>query len=173
MPRKIDFKVLSLKDALDLAILVEEEAKERYEEFVDQMQSHHNPEAADFFRFMAFNEAKHGEQLAFRRHSMFPDEPRAVTREMLWDVEAPDYDRTRLFMTARQAMMVALDSEVKAHDYFEQALNHVADPEVRGLFDELRREEIEHQNLVKKQLDKMPAETGVNPEDYADGPVAQ
>ena len=28
--RGIDFKALSLKDALDLAVLVEEEAKERY-----------------------------------------------------------------------------------------------------------------------------------------------
>jgi len=33
----IDFASLSLKDALDLAVLVEEEARERYEEFADQM----------------------------------------------------------------------------------------------------------------------------------------
>ena len=44
-PVAIDFAALSLQDALDLAILIEEEAQERYLEFVDQMQQHHTPEA--------------------------------------------------------------------------------------------------------------------------------
>ena len=50
--RSIDLANISLRDALDLAVLVEEEAKDRYEEFADQMELHHNPEAARFFRFM-------------------------------------------------------------------------------------------------------------------------
>ena len=37
MTTEIDFRKLSLKDALDLAILVEDEAMERYNEFTDQM----------------------------------------------------------------------------------------------------------------------------------------
>ena len=49
----IDFSALTLKDALDLAILIEEEARERYEDFADQMEQHHTPEAGRFFRFMA------------------------------------------------------------------------------------------------------------------------
>jgi erythrin-vacuolar iron transport family protein len=173
MAKKIDFAALSLKDALDLAILVEDEAKERYEEFADQMQSHHNQEAADFFKAMVVNETKHGEQLSFRRHSMFPGEPCSMTREMLWDVEAPDYDKARIFMSARSAMNVALESEIKAHDYFAQALPYVSDAEVRSLFEELRNEELDHQNLVKKQLERMPPDSGIDPEDYADEPVAQ
>ena len=36
MPPAIDFATLSLVDALDLAILTEDEARERYEEFADQ-----------------------------------------------------------------------------------------------------------------------------------------
>ena len=42
----IDFAALSLKDALDLAVLIEEEAKERYEDLAEQMELHHTPEAA-------------------------------------------------------------------------------------------------------------------------------
>ena len=36
MPKAIDFKSISLVDALDLAILIEDEAKERYEEFAER-----------------------------------------------------------------------------------------------------------------------------------------
>jgi erythrin-vacuolar iron transport family protein len=73
--RDIDFKKLSLRDALDLAILIEDEAKERYEEFANQMDIHHTPDAAGFFRFMAENEAKHGTQLAQRRRRLFASSP--------------------------------------------------------------------------------------------------
>src|SRR5664279_4105998 len=62
----IDFANLSLKDALDLAILVEDEAQERYEDFAAQMEQHRTPEAAKFFRYMVENEAKHGRELQTR-----------------------------------------------------------------------------------------------------------
>ena len=68
MAATIDFASLSLQDALDLAILVEEEAQERYLEFVDQMEQHHTQEAARFFASMAKNEQKHGEELHVPRN---------------------------------------------------------------------------------------------------------
>src|SRR5512135_265055 len=111
--QRIDYKTLSLRDALDLAILIEEEAEERYTEFAAQMKLHHTPEAESFFRFMAGNEAKHGEQLSLHRTSLFGTEPRAVSRAMLWDVEAPEYDEVRASMTPRQALEVALRAEQK------------------------------------------------------------
>lgn len=173
MGEVLDFGSLTLMDALDLAILVEEEAQERYLEFVDQMETHRTPEAAGFFRRMADNEAKHGGKLLERRVARFGRAPRRVTRALLWDVEAPDYDQTRAFMSARQALDVALQSEIKAHDFFAQALKHVSDPEVRALFEELKTEEVEHQELVRKELAKLPAGPEVNPDDYSDEPTAQ
>lgn len=173
MPPTIDFATLSLKDALDLAVLIEEEARDRYEEFYDNLAVHHTPDAAQFFKTMAGNEAKHGEDLMMRRQSLFPDAPRTVTRDMLWDVEAPDYDASRMFMTARQAMDVAMACEVKAHDFFAAALSHVTDPEVRTLFEELREEEVEHQRLVQAILDTLPPASSVDPDTFADEPVGQ
>ncbi len=173
MAKGMDFAKLSLKDALDLAILIEEEARERYEEFVDQMTLHHTPDAAEFFRTMAANETKHAEELSERRRAIFQSEPSRMQRSMLWDVEAPDYDKARAFMSARQAMEVALQCEVKAHDYFAQALLHVTDPDVQKLFGELRQEELEHQLLVRKHLARLPPDSGDNPDDYADEPTAQ
>jgi rubrerythrin len=173
MAATVDFASIGLQDALDLAILVEEEAQERYLEFVDQMEQHRTPEAARFFAAMARNEEKHGEELRARRRSLFGDAPRRVTRAMLWDVEAPDYDRPRAFMSARQAMEVALASETKAHEFFVSALPHLADPEVKRLFEELRDEEVLHQGLVREAMRALPPGEDANPGDYEDEPVAQ
>lgn len=170
---RIDFRTLSLKDALDLAILVEEEAHERYLELRDQLETHRTPEAAAFFLFMAGNEARHGEELLERRRALFGTTPRAVDRSMLWDVEAPEYDRARASMTARSAMKVALECETKAHDFFAAALPHVTDETVRALFEELREEEVLHQKLVREQLARLPEGPGEAWSDVGDEPVAQ
>ncbi len=168
----IDFPHLSLRDALDLAILVEEEAQERYEEFAAQMEVHHTPEAAGFFHFMASNEAKHGEELSRRRLQLFGDEERTVSRRMLFDIEAPDYDEARAFMTPRAAMEAALHAEIKAHAFFVAALPQVHDPAVRQLFVELRDEEVVHQRLVRQELAKLPPDDEVAPDAFADEPTA-
>jgi rubrerythrin len=170
---EIDFAALTLQDALDLAILVEDEAQERYLEFVDQMEKHHTSDAARFFAAMAGNEQKHGDELRARRRSLFGNAPSRMKASMLWDVEAPDYDQPRAFMSARQAMTVALASESKAHEFFVQAIPHVSDPEVKRLFQELRDEEVLHQSLVREAMRSLPEEKEVDPGDYEDEPVAQ
>jgi rubrerythrin len=167
----IDFANLSLKDALDLAVLVEEEAEERYREFVHQMETHHNPGAARFFRFMAVNEAKHGQELALRRERLFGDAPREVERSMLFDVEAPEYYRTRAFMSVQESLDLALDAETKAYEFFDRALPQITDADVKELFEELRQEEIEHQDLVKKVMSKVEKEPDFDPDDFVDEPV--
>ncbi len=172
MPPVIDFSKLSLQDALDLAILIEEEAKERYEEFAHQLGEHHTPDAAAFFKTMAANETRHGEDLSLRRQDLFGDAPTKVTRAMLWDIEAPDYDQSRMFMSARQAMDVALECEIKAHDFFDDALKFVNDADVKRLLEELRSEEKDHQRLVKAAMDRLPQTASVgDPDDYSDEPV--
>ena len=163
MATRIDFASLSLMDALDLAVLIEEEAQERYEEFAAQMEQHRTPEAAAFFRLMAINEAKHGRELAARRSQLFGTAPGTATRAMIFDVEAPDYDEARAFMA----------SEAKAHAFFVAALPAIQNPEVRALFEELRDEEVYHQELVKTELAKLPPDSGLSDEDFVDEPTAQ
>ncbi len=169
----LDFGVLQLKDALDLGILMEEEAEERYLELADQMEKHHTPEAATFFSAMAGNEKRHGDVLRTRRAARFGAEPPRVSRAMLWDVEAPEYDEVRAFMSARQAMEAALRSEEKAHEFFVRAIPHLRDPEVKRLFEELRDEELVHQALVGEALRGLPPGSEGDPGDYEDEPVGQ
>jgi len=171
--KTLDLASLDLRDALDLAILVEEEARERYEELAAQMENQHTSEAAAFFHSMVKNEAKHGEELETRRRDLFGDAPRRVDRSLLWDVEAPAYESVRAFMTLREALTVALEAEVKAYNFFSEALRlPIAEP-VKKLFEELKQEEVLHQELVNKQLSRLPPDSGLAPEDYADEPVAQ
>jgi len=173
MSRSVDFARLDLKDALDLAILIEDEAQERYEEFAEQMEVHHTADAAKFYRFMAENEAKHGAELAARRKILFGDAPTRMSRSMLWDVEAPEYDKARAFMSPRKALEVALESEIKAHDYFTAALPFLSDPDVKALFTELQGDEVEHKALVQAELAKLPPEPEIDVEDLVDEPVGQ
>ncbi len=173
MPKNIDYGKLTLQDALDLAILVEDEAKERYEEFADQMENQHTTDAAQFYRLMALNETKHGRDLSERRKVLFGNAPSRMDRSMLWEVEAPAYDKAHAFMSPRQALQVALDSEQKAHDFFEGVIGTVTDPAAKRLFEELREEELEHKRLVAKELAKLPPESVIASEDFVDEPVAQ
>ena len=174
MTLEIDFASLSLKDALDLAILVEDEAMERYNEFTDQMLTHHTEDSAHFFRFMAGKREE-----ARRRAAGAParscSEMRSsnVDRSLLFDVEAPTYDRARAFMSVHAALRVALDAEVKAWTFFDKALPTIKDPDVKALFSELREEEVEHQDMVKGEMAKLPPEKDLDPDDFVDPPVAQ
>lgn len=172
-PKTLDFSRLDLRDALDLAILIEEEARDRYEELAAQMENQHTAEAATFFHQMVKNEARHGEDLQRRRTELFADAPRRVDRSLLWDVEAPAYETVRAFMTLREALSVALEAEEKAHQFFSAALTHPMAGPAKELFEELKQEEVLHQELVKKQLSGLPPDPGVTREDYADEPVGQ
>lgn len=169
MPQTIDFAKLTLKDALDLAILIEEEAKVRYDEFAKLVGGRYKGDADEVFRNMAVYEAKHRDELKARRQKLFGNAPVGVSMEALDDVEAPDRGQPRVFMSPRQAMEVALASEEKAYGYFDDALKHVKDAEVRRLFEELRAEEKQHQEYIKKAMATLPPGPDVE-EEEADAP---
>ena len=166
---RVDFAKLTLRDALDLAILVEEEAQERYQKLSTMVGGRYAGDAGDVFRFMAENEARHAAELQARRDEMFKKARRAISRDVLDDVEAPDFTKVNVFMSAREAMEVAVEDEVKAYDFYDQALPHVKDPGVRELFQELRDEEKRHEGLLRKKMKGMPSGPDIDPE-FADQP---
>ena len=152
----IDFARMDLKDALDLAILMEQEARGRYDEFTRLVGGRYPGDAADVFKLMASYEAKHEEQLKARRRSLFHDAPSRMSIDMLDDAEAPDRGAPRVFMSARDAVEVAMASERKAWEFFDGALRQVQDAGVRSLFEELRAEEAEHEKLLAGRLKGLP-----------------
>jgi rubrerythrin len=88
---------------------------------------------------------------------------------MLDDLEAPDRGQPRSFMSARDAVMVALRSEEKAWTFFDEALKVVKDPQVAALFRELRSEEAAHEQLLTLRLARLPPGPDVT-EEEADQP---
>jgi rubrerythrin len=157
----LDFRTLELRDALDLAILIEEEAKERYQEFTRTVGGRYAGDAAEVFRRMAINEEKHGSQLSQLRRSLFPVEPVRVTPDMIDQVEAPEHEKVRYSLSARRALEIAIESEVKAYDFFAQASLQALDPKVKRLFVELRDEEREHRTMLERRLPDFPPESGI------------
>jgi rubrerythrin len=156
MVSTLDFGSLDLKDALDLAILIEEEARERYLEFKELVGGRYRGDASDVFRFMAESEARHHAALTAQRARLFGNAPRRVDRTWFEEVEAPDRGAPRSFMGPHQALQVALASEVKAYDFFAAALPHVTDPDVRTLFTRLKAEEAQHRKYVEEALAATP-----------------
>jgi rubrerythrin len=156
----LDFKKIDLRDALDLAILIEEEAKERYEEFTKTVGGRYAGDASEVFRRMVINETKHRDQLAQLRDSLFPGQPLRVTRDQIDEVEAPERNKGRFSMSARRALEIAIESEIKAYDYFARACREATDEKVRRLFTDLREEEREHREMLEKRLPDFPPEQG-------------
>ena len=169
MSVSLDLSKLSLMDALDMAILIEEEAHQRYKLFASQIgRTGNKNDAAAFFEKMAENEAKHGNELLARRIARFGKAPMKVKLIDLFDVEAPDIGSPRKGMSTIQACELGLDSEQKAYDFYDKALPGITDPEVRELFEELRDEETEHVEMLKEAMAKLPASASVETENDPD-----
>ena len=87
---------------------------------------------------------------------------------LLARVSGTDGLRRIRFLTGRATLL----TRDKAHEFFAKALPHITDPEVRTLFDELREEEIGHQNLVREAMRSLPRGPEPDPDDYVDEPAA-
>jgi len=168
MSTRLDFSKLTLMDALDLASLIELEARKRYTEFAESLGTRGVDDAGAVFRSMAINEDKHCEEIAERRLALFGDRPAKVTLDDIFDVEAPEVGDVRWGMSAFRAYRLALHSEQKAFAFYDEALEYVTQPDVKALFEELREEEAEHVSMLVKIIAKLPpsAEVELEDEDY-------
>ncbi len=165
MSTSLDLSKLSLMDALDFAILIEEEARQRYEMFAKQLSG---SDAGSFFASMAKNEAKHGTEILERRMALFGKVPMKLKLHDLYDVEAPETGAPRRGMSTVQAFELGLAAEKKAYDFYDIALPGITDPEVRTLFTELRDEELEHVEMLNKAMAKLPARASIETENDPD-----
>ncbi len=151
----IDFTKLKAHDALDIAIYAEQEAQEQYEHFARLMEAEGKPDAAAFFRRMAKLEDRHRAQVAERRAALFPGVPVSIRNVTSWGVEVADQSKLDATLTLRDALLLALEAEARARDYYGEATEHLNEPQVTELFGELRASEIEHQRLLQAELEKL------------------
>lgn len=151
MPLHVDFSRLDARDVLDVAIQVEQEAEDNYEQLAGWMDAAGNDTAADFFRRMAIWERRHREQIMIRRRDLFGDAPPKYSRNIAWEVETPDYEALGRSPTLAEAFELAMGAEQRAHDYYQGALEYAADERVTELLEWLRKAEIEHQRMLDQE----------------------
>ena len=155
MTIQLDFSTLNLQDALDMAVLIEKEAEDRYLLFAGQLGHRYPGDAANFFTMMARNEQRHGIEISEHRRLLFGDAPSRVTTNMIEnDIEAPDPGKAIRYMSPRHALEVAMESEIKAYEFYNSMLQVIQDATVRELIKSLRDEEVEHQKLLNEQKAK-------------------
>lgn len=152
MTTQLDISTLNLQDALDMAVLIEKEAEDRYLLFADQIGRRYPGDAANFFTMMARNEQRHGVEISERRRLLFGDAPSRVTANMVGnDIEAPDPGKAIRYMSPRHALEVAMESEIKAYEFYDSILQVIQDATVRELIKSLRDEELGHQKLLNEK----------------------
>ena len=168
MSIRLDLSKLSLMDALDLASLIEIEARNRYLEFAESLGTRGEGDAGSVFRSMAVNETKHCDEIAERRLALFGDQKARVTIDDIFDVEAPSMGDVRWNMSVLKAYQLALYAEQRAFAFYDEALEYVTQPDVKALFEELREEEAEHVDMIVKIIARLPksAEIELEDEDY-------
>jgi rubrerythrin len=153
MAPSINFAELDLRGAFDLAIMIEEDAQLRYEDFAKLLVNRDEMGAAAVFRAMAINEAKHRSELDTRRHLRFRHDPRIEISVLEPSAgEAPDESELTPSMTASDALEVALRAEIRAYEFYASTIPTLKDPEVRAFFEELKDEETEHQEMLRHKI---------------------
>ncbi len=156
MPIPIDFTKLSPQDILEIAAFIEHEAMERYETLAAHLEVAGDRGAAAFFLKMAELEGAHGAQISARRVARFADLPSHIRDAVEWDVEGPSLDRATTKFTVGQALETALASEARARDFYAEALEHLVEPAVAAVLQELRGDEIEHIRMLEQRRAALP-----------------
>ncbi len=141
-------------DFMTKALAMEQEAAERYDELADQMDVHNNPEVSELFRKMAEIERKH----AVRVLGKLPAPP-AAPQPLAPGPELPESvptSETHYLMPPYRALELALESEERARDFFEQTARTTRDARVKTAATELAAEEREHVRLIKAWMERVP-----------------
>ena len=152
MALEVDFSRMDGQDALDIAIVIEDEAQLAYEHLADWVAGDGNPEAAEFFKRMAVREKRHKEEVTARRTDLFGDVPPRHDEAAPWEAEVPDYESLGRKVTLEEAFNVAMGAETRAHDFYAEALEYIEEPKVAELFDWLRKAELEHQRMLTEEM---------------------
>ena len=152
MALKVDFSRMDGRDALDIAIVIEDEAQLAYEHLADWVKGDGNIEAADFFKRMAVREKRHKDEITARRAELFGDVPARHDEAAPWEAEVPDYESLGRKVSLEEAFNVAIGAETRAHDFYAEALDYIEEPSVVELFDWLRKAEIEHQRMLGEEM---------------------
>jgi rubrerythrin len=144
------------------AIAIESEAAARYAQLARAMADQGNVEAGAVFALLAAAESRHLDVLQHRAHGLTL--PR-LDADYTWrEREAPEtvtLDRRGAPVTPLRALALALDAELRARAFFEQAARVCGDEETRALALEMAAEEAEHAVLIEGMIARAQLRSGI------------
>lgn len=149
VPRTLDEFMLQ-------ALVMENDAAERYAEFADAMETHNNREVAALFRKMADIEGKHAQQIMAEMGWKTMPRPVAVSWEGFEAPETAPGDEVHYLMQPYHALELALANEQRAERFFAGLARAATTASVRKAALELQAEEREHVELVRAWMKKVP-----------------
>lgn len=125
------------------AIAIEREAAKRYGELACAMREQGSRALAAFFAMLAGFEARHLEELKARTAGL---ELPPLEADYSWLIA------TEPCQTEREALVLALQAEKRAHAFFEHAARVADEPAVRALAREMAAEEAEHMAFIGRAM---------------------
>ncbi len=154
--REGDLSRLSLSELLDLAILAEDEAAQRYGELADHMETRHNPRAAALFRDIQAHEREHLHRLQEQRARCTAEPTSLVSRHSADPREAPPDERLAQRMEATDVFQLVFRGEEHACSFYQKLTEILVDPEAKDLARSLWTEELGHLEWVARELRNLP-----------------
>lgn len=166
--------VQTIPQLLAHALAMETEAAERYGELADQMETHRRTAVAAIFRRLEGAEKKHLVAVT----TLCKDVP--LPHYAPWDFkwrssESPetiDIGRVHYQLSVREAVLLALEHERRATQFYADVAAAAHDPEVIALAHQFAEEEREHTGWLEACLAECGAEDSQASED-PDPPLSQ
>lgn len=144
-------------DFMVQAYAMENDARDRYTEFADQMEVHNNREVAQLFRKLARIEGLHAERIVKEMGWRKP--PSAADAWMWRQQEAPESvpasGELHYLMQPFHALELALQCEQRAASFFTGITRSTAPADVKRIAREMAAEERDHVRLIQDWLKKV------------------
>lgn len=147
-----DLSQLTVSELLDVAILAEDEAAQRYGEFAEHMEAHQEPQTAALFRQIQTRELEHLRQLRVERSHWAPEVTKVGPPNFFDPAEATPYEESRGKMTPARVYQVVLQGEERACAFYQKLTEILTDPQARKLAESLWAEELKHVEWAARQL---------------------
>lgn len=147
-----------LTDLLGAAYAIEDQARVRYGELADQLESHNNSEVAALFRRMAEIESLHAAKiLALATDTKTPMAAKiAPISDRDEGSETAPLSAVHYLMTPHHALSIMLTNERRAFRFYDAVARTAPSTAVRALARRLAKEEKEHIRLAREWLGRFP-----------------
>ncbi|TAN53993.1 MAG: rubrerythrin [Betaproteobacteria bacterium] len=144
-------------DFMVQAYAMENDARDRYTEFADQMEVHNNTEVAQLFRKLARIEGLHAERIV---KEMGWHKPPSAAEAWMWrQSEAPESvpssGELHYLMQPYHALELALQCEQRAASFFTGITRSTAPVDVKRIAKAMAAEERDHVRLIQDWMKKV------------------